>query len=322
MMINDQLLRQVESDLGLQVPFVRGQEIKTRNCWHFSTDGNAIDVIFVDDDDFVHGMNRIYVVSREYRIIILAFCLMDTHVHFILHGVFDECNRFVHEFIRRTSMCITKKHGEQHKLEEVPIHYQMIDTADYLKTAICYTIKNPPVASIPFNAYDYPWSSGALYFRHKGVWTSPAWSDVSQTSYCQTAREKRSSLKTHKRQEDVPRMIGDIVFPGEYVAYEVVERLFRSNRSFNFFMCRSREEDIDARGGVLSRLSIPMQEMRKHKNEVCKELFGVETVATLDITQRMRLARVLKSRYNSSLKQICRLSGLVYQEAAPKLLNG
>lgn len=57
-----------------------------------------------------------------------------------------------------------------------------------------------------------------------------------------------------------------------------------------------------------------MQEMRQHKNKVCRELFGVDGIRTLSTTQRLKLARVLKSRYNSSLKQIARLSGLVYPE--------
>ena len=109
-------------------------------------------------------------------------------------------------------------------------------------------------------------------------------------------------------------MMGALLFPGEYVAYEIVERIFKTCKSFNFFLCTTKEEDIDARGGVISLLSIPMQEMRQHKNEVCHELFGTKSVKWLSTQQRLRLARTLRSRYNSSLKQIIRLCGLVYDE--------
>ena len=44
-------------------------------------------------------------------------------------------------------------------------------------------------------------------------------------------------------------MIDGLVFPGEYVAYEVVERLFKTCKSFNYFFCKTKEEDVDARGG-------------------------------------------------------------------------
>ena len=109
-------------------------------------------------------------------------------------------------------------------------------------------------------------------------------------------------------------MIGNLVFPGEYVAYELVERLFWTCKSLHFFQCRTRDEDVDSRGGILSHLSIPMQEMRQHKNDLCRELFGAGSIKGLDTRQRLALARTLRSRYNSSLKQIARLCGLVYDE--------
>ena len=126
---------------------------------------------------------------------------------------------------------------------------------------------------------------------------------------------RRETLRTRKYAfpEDV-RIIDGLVFPGEYVAYEVVERLFKTCKSFNYFLCRTKEEDVDARGGRISHLSIPMQEMRQHKNEICQELFGISSIKGLNTQQRIRLARTMRQRYNSSLKQIIRLSGLVYDE--------
>ena len=109
-------------------------------------------------------------------------------------------------------------------------------------------------------------------------------------------------------------MIGQIVFPGVYVAYKIVERIFKTCKSFNYFICKTKEDDVDARGGTISHLTMPIQEMRQHKNELCREMFGVETVRTLDMRQRLMLARALRSRFNSSLKQIARLTGLVYGE--------
>ena len=79
-------------------------------------------------------------------------------------------------------------------------------------------------------------------------------------------------------------------------------------------MCVTKEDDVDSRGGTISHLSIPIQEMRQHKNELCREMFGVETVKTLDMRQRLKLARALRSKYNSSVQQIARLTGLVYEE--------
>ena len=57
-----------------------------------------------------------------------------------------------------------------------------------------------------------------------------------------------------------------------------------------------------------------MQEMRQHKNEICQEMFACNSTKMLSTTQRLQLARRLHSRYNSSVKQIVRLCGLVYGE--------
>ncbi len=284
----------IESDLGLDKPFVKGQTITVCNCWHFSTDGNAVDAMFIDEDDFRSGMNRIYPLSQRYKITILAFSLMDTHVHFILHGAFDPCNHFMHDYVKQTSWAISHRHEERHKLRTVPINHQVIDTDRYLKTAICYVIKNAPVGGISYNAYDYPWSSAALYFRRPGHWTSPKW----------TGETVGSTICGQDK----------IIFPGRYVDYHLVERIFKTHKSFNYFMCISKESDVDERGGIISRLSLPMQEMRQHKTEVCCELFGAHSIRSLTTAQRLHLAKVLKARYNSSTKQLARLCGLVYEE--------
>ena len=308
---------QLVTDLGLNRPFVRGQTIPINNCWHFSTDGNAVDCLFYDDDDFIAGMNRIYITVRGYNVIILAFSLMDTHVHFVLYGEFDECNHFMHEYVRRTSIFIAKKHGENNKLDGVPIDYQRVDNDYYLKTVICYTVKNAPVAGVPFNALDYPWSSGPLYFKKAGYWSSPSWqgkeNNLSDSGIMGT-KTLRKVLKTRDLPEKNLRMAGSLIFPGEYVAYELVERLFKTTKSFNYFLCRTKEEEVDSKGGTISHLSVPMQEMRQHKNELCLELFNTASIKTLNTSQRLILARTLRSRFNSSIKQIARLCGLVYNE--------
>ena len=317
MKLDHELLRKIRSDLGLNLPFLKGQSIPVKNCWHFSTDGNAVDVIFYDEEDFINGMNRIYITVQGYQVVILAFCLMDTHVHFVLYGVYEECNRFMHDYVKRTSRYISIRHGDKKKLDHVPIDYQVVDTDDYLKTLICYVIKNAPVAGIPFQALDYPWSSGSLYFRAPGIWSSPAWltqADKMEHTGEWGSHKKRNTLKTRTIPEQDARMIGRLVFPGEYVAYEIVEQIYKTCKSFHYFFCRTKEADVDARGGTISHLSIPMQEMRQHKNEVCQALFGTGNIKKLDTAQRLRLARALKSRYNSSLKQIIRLCGLVYDE--------
>ena len=322
MKIDEKLLGRIVSDLGINAPFVKGQIIPIKNCWHFSTDGKFVDVIFYNDADFISGMNRIYVVLQSYQVVILAFALMDNHLHFVLYGPFDECNRFMHDYVQRTSRHIAIKHGDRHQMDGVPIDYQIVDTDTYLKTVICYAIKNAPTAGIPYNAWDYPWCSGPLYFRRPGLWSSPSWQVLDMERLSEQSMGShglRRYLQTRTPSAEGIRVIGDLVFPGEYVAYELVERIFKSCKSFNYFYCKTKEDDVDARGGDISRLSIPMKEMRQHKKEVCQELYGVDNVKSLTTDQRMKLAKTMRARYNCSLRQIASLSGLIYEEVKEKI---
>lgn len=316
MRISEELLEQIVSDLSINEPFIKGRNHPVKNCWHFYTDGGAIDRMFDDEIDFINGMNRIYTTCIKFDIIILAFCLMDTHFHFIVYGKFEQCNRFMHEYLRLTSMNISLRHSEKKKLLNLPLSHQNINNDFYLKVAITYVLKNAPVGGLNFNAWDYPWCSGSLYFRKNGYWTTPDWKNITenQKQYSLSYREKRNILKTHHCITKDILFIGNLVFPGEYVAYEIVEKIYKSNKSFNWYLCISKEEDIELMEGSISRLSIPIQEMRQNRNALCSELFNAKTIRTLTTGQRIKLAKTLRLKYNSSVKQIAKLCGLIYDE--------
>ncbi|MBP9992891.1 MAG: hypothetical protein KBS73_05585 [Bacteroidales bacterium] len=307
----DFLPRQIISDLALNAQFSRGQDNTVSNCWHFSTDGNSVDEMFCDEEDFRHGMNRIYVIGKRFKLVILAFCLMDTHVHFVLYGSFRECNLFMHEYVRLTSSYMSNKYGVANKFADISISHQNVDTDNYLKTVICYTIKNPVAAGMPYPLLGYPWSSGSLYFAKYGYWMSPS---IGSEATHLSNRQIRELLKTHDKISRNVLFIDGMIHPSEYVAIGIVEKIYRTAKSFNWFLCRTKEDDVDARGGIISCLSIPMQEMRQNRNALCQEMFGITGTKSLDTSQRIKLARALKFRYNSSIKQISRLCGLMYDE--------
>jgi len=307
------------SDLGLNVRYEKGSKIPVRNCWHFMTDGNAVEVLFREDEDFRFAMNLIFLLTGINKVTVLAFTIMDTHVHFVLYGDFDQCNRMMHEYVRRVAIYLSNKYGIHNIFSKDPIQHQVIDNDYYLKTVICYVLRNALAAGLSFNTWDYPWSSGPLYFRCEGYWNSTTLVTTSQNkSY--SGRQVKQLLHTKDLKpcgrfiDQTINMIGDLVFPGEYVAWEIVNKIFRTHRSYNYFLFKTKEMDVDSMGGAISHLTIPIQEMRQHKKEICIELFGTKTIKELNTTQRIQLAKTLRSRYNSSKKQISRLCGLVYSE--------
>lgn len=316
------LLKQMELDLSVNAPYMKGHPNPVRNCWHFYTDGNAVDRLFDDREDFKAGMNRVFTVGRKYRLFILAFVLMDTHVHFVIWGDFDKCNKFIHEYIRVTSIYIQNKCGERNKLKRVSISHQKITDDYYLKSAICYVLKNATNAGMNFLACDYPWGSCPLYFRSKGYWSSPLFTtdlyNLNQkhsnlNQMC--VRDRRTLLKTrHNDQAEDIEIIDGIVYPGEYIPYKSVERIFKTAKSFSFFMNRTKEEDIEKVEGTISRLSIPIQELRQHREEICRSLYGNKTIRQLSAEERLKIVQIMKGKLHSSPKQIYRVCCLKYDE--------
>lgn len=313
MKIDKAILLQIETDLGLNRQWVKGQSIPVRNCWHFSTDGNAVDAMFFDERDFRDAMNGIYVLLQKYKVIILAFVLMDTHVHFILYGEFGECNRFMHDLVARISRGLHLRYGYSNKLSGLPVNYQKIDTDRYLKTAICYVVRNPTVAGLPYLPWNYPWSSGPLYFHRDLPWSMATRPEASAL-FELTTLERRKALKSRMVDKNSDFLIDGLVLPQQYVAVDVVERIFRTTSGYHFFLCTCRESDVESREGRISRLSIPMQEMRQHRIEICRQMYGRSTMNTMNTEQRLRVARALRAKYSSSVKQLARLCGLIYEE--------
>lgn len=313
-MISSLTQSQIDLDLAVNAPFIKGQTNKVKNCWHCCSDGKSTDGMFLDTEDFRHGMNRIYTVSKKFRIRILAFALMDTHVHFIIYGTEQECLAFLHEYIRLTSMYMNGKYGSIKKFLELGVSCIEITDDLYLKTSICYVLRNPFAAGLPFLFLDYPWSSASLYFRLQDNWTSPQWQAVPGEATDFTFREYRAKIKSRVKEDRSIQMIGNLIHPLEYTDNKTVEKIFRTPRAFFAFACQNKEEEMDMKFGVFSRLSMTISELRENRRLISRELFGTEELRQLGFEQRLKLAKTLNRRYHSSPEQILRSCGLKIAE--------
>jgi hypothetical protein len=127
---------------------------------------------------------------------------------------------------------------------------------------------------------------------------------------------KEQLFHTRESLPDTLVVIDGLILPTNYIPVDLVERIFRSHRSYLFFLAKSKEEDVESRGGAISRLSLPDNELRQHKKEILQELFGRCSSRELSTTQRLRLGRELRRRYNCSVKQVARMVGLRAEELA------
>ena len=139
-----------------------------KGFYHLFSDGFRTDVLFEDKLAFIAGMNIVALCFFRCNVSILAFCLMDNHVHFILYGTKEDCLKFRDKFIHKYGIWHSNRHsGKIH--ETIDFDIKLMDDERYILNSIAYVLRNCIAAGYGYCASDYPWSSGGLYFRHPEI---------------------------------------------------------------------------------------------------------------------------------------------------------
>lgn len=309
----------VIEDLGLNQRQPKNQAIPVRHCYHGYSDGGRTDVLFADDAAFKRAMNKLAVMTHEWDVLLLAYCLMDNHFHLILYGECENCKKFLTEYARRISISDASVSAR-----EIVVSIKSLEDNAYLKTAICYVLRNPIVARLPYHPASYPYSSGFLLFSGDGSnpWCAPLWKRLSpETDGIRridhlTVRDRRRLTGSRKGIPGEWLVAGGVIFPGHYVSYELCEKLFGTTRGFSYYMSSCREADFEQNQGVFDHLSISDKEMRQYRDENIRLKFGVQGIRCLSAQQRGLLARQLKRDYHCSNKQLARLVHLCPEQIA------
>lgn len=306
-------------DLSIGATFIKGINRPVRNCWHFSSDGNYAFAIFESESGFKAAMNRLALLTLRYKVIILAFCLMDNHIHLILYGSKAECEALAKEFLNLTAHYNSVRHHSGEGTSSIPVSHQAIEDEEYLLNAICYDLRNPPVSGLKYTYYDYPWSSGPLYFRSRDNWSSPLWTRFGDcpdefrkylgVRYAgeMGVRELKSILGSDQAIPDDWLLYDGMVLPSSFIPVEIVEELFRSHKAFNYFAGRNKEKEIEEMMGTWAGLNLQDSEMRQHRDTEMKSLFGTDKIRTLSLPQRIEIGKILRRKYVTSIKQIARI---------------
>lgn len=272
-----------------------------RGYYHICSDGNRASVLFPDTRDFKAAMNRIAVLSLRMDVVILAFVLMDNHFHFIVKAPSgDDAEMFANEFKRLTGIYEAHERDVSKSISRLPVKVLDILDADSLKTQICYTAKNPTKARMSM-FYDYPWGTGPLYFQ-KSKFPSAAKRVDSFT--------QEQIRKICKTRIDIPGdwLIHDgILLPVNYIPVDEVEQLFRSTRSYMYFLSLNKDDEIEHDMGDWNELRLTDIELRQERDRHARERFGKHRLRDMSIPERLKIARFLKNKYLCSRKQLARI---------------
>ena len=291
-----------------------------RKYYHFYSDGKLSAELFLTKTDFVAALNRLAAcAARVPGVIIVAFTLEDTHVHFLLFCTESDGKAFCDLFKRLTMIYISRTRGG--KPVDLHIHFELegLEDETYRKNVAAYVVIQPTKDGKGIMPYDYPWSSAPLYFRGDKV--IPVWyidrnGDVQRPKYLRdmSYREKRKCLKTAMDLPDNWQVCNGLILPSNYVDVERYEALFGTHNAFRAFQSWSADKDILQRKALAKGVSLPDSEMRTVCKKACRELFGANGVRSLNTIQRLEVARRLRSKYLISHKQLARIVHVPLEE--------
>jgi len=268
--------------------------------YHVCTDGNALAWMFKDTEDFIAGVNRIGICAFETCIQIIAFILMDNHVHFLLYGTLPKCKEFITRYKTLTGKWISSKYQLKEYLKHLPSEFILIESEEQLLDTIAYIDRNSIVAGGRYLPSEYPWGSARYMFRERRI---PCGRHISEMS----KKEVHESLNTWSTLPE-DWMVDDqgMLIPERcFINIDFIEGLFRSPTRYLYHLSRKLEGKIEMQQGI--RAFIPDKELRPVTEELAKKLFGKSKVKDLDFNSKILLARKLRYDYASTPKQISRM---------------
>lgn len=301
---------------------------KGTGYYHVCTEGLKNRHMFMEREDYLTGMNSIPICAMKSRVKILAFCLMDNHVHFILQGSHECCSAFISEYKRRHSQVLRNRYSEVQALHDVHVCIQLIDSEEYMRSSIAYVLRNPVAAGFRCLPFHYEWCSAGLYFsnRHRCAsgMVSPARHKVKAEPPLVNSMAEGTLLS------DLPRYIIEqilhtrhcllpgnysineegLVYPEHYVEIDLVEQIFSSPKRFMYYMSRNTDRENEFSLGFTRQIRFNDMQMKSAILQTCHEEFFTEKVEELDIEDKCRLMIMMKRRYGANARQLSRLTGI------------
>lgn len=276
-----------------------------KQYYHFSSNGLKRDILYASEEEFIAGVNRIavcYQLSERAarRVVIIAYCLMDNHFHFILYGTQEDCKYFVDNYKRLTAIWI-RKHRGRPLADTIETGDGWLIRPDNLGNKIVYLLRNPVAAKMRFVPHGYRWSSANLMFSDCSTLLTGS-KKVSEFSL----REIRRMINSHIPMPPEWLVLADNqIWPGNYIDVRLAEGQFQSIAGFMYSL-NDRKVDQEAEEEYVS-YSVPDSDVRFRAVALCMEYFRKEKISICSGQERLTVARILRKEMGCGAKQLGRV---------------
>ena len=270
-----------------------------RGCYHFSSSHKETRRIFRTEKDFIIGVNTLALLLPGSGVKIVAYCLMDNHIHILLTGTLEDCLAYYDRVTHRLAQLLRIGDGAFQKddLDIVAV------TSDLqLKREICYIHRNPYKARIA-SPDAYPWSSADMYFKT----SLPVGRLVKDLG----SKEKRLLFKTRIQIPDNYEFIDGRILNTNFVSFGRASAKFTDSvEYFEYLRKYSLEAEVEESHVIHLEVTFSDTEIMERINSICVNEFHVKSISGLGRKDLLRLARIVASRFGAGQAQLSRLLGV------------
>ena len=140
----------------------------TAEFMHIIVRGNGKQILFEDSSDREKYLYLLKKYAEETEISILAYCLMENHVHLLIRYPDGSCPVFMKKMVVGYVRYYNGKYERTGHLFQDRYKNEIITGEAYLLSAFRYILNNPEKAGI-CRAENYPWSSYWEYNTENGL---------------------------------------------------------------------------------------------------------------------------------------------------------
>lgn len=140
----------------------RARSMSESGYMHIIVRGIGKQILFEDMQDFRHYLNRLERFCLETEVKTCAYCLMENHVHLLVHGESTSTILLMKKLGISYSEYYNKKYDRVGHLYQNRYKSEKIETERSLLAVFRYILQNPEKAAI-CKSSEYRWSSYNLY---------------------------------------------------------------------------------------------------------------------------------------------------------------
>lgn len=145
--------------------------------------------LFQDDPDREFFLDLLKIQSKNLKIRVFAYCLMNNHFHLVVENTSGRMSDFFKQLNVQYATHLRQKYGGRGYVYQDRFKSLLIQDDSYLMTVIGYILSNPVRAKLVNHFLDYPWSSANMYFN-KGA------SGIVDNEYVECLFKSKNNLKS------------------------------------------------------------------------------------------------------------------------------